>query len=994
MQPSKKTKLQFPGPFLFSSIKEIGVFLPLLLLALFSHFSPVIAHESKTYRELSDRGNQLFLDGDYPEAIKVFNQALDKASELQNPILTARIENNLGFLYYYTGQFEKAMRYYLRADSVFRLLPGPDHTALATLYSNIGALKIQTADFSVAVNYFEQAEALLMSTYGPDHSLLGSIYLNMGVIFHYAGEFEKSQEYYNRSLQIFRDSKSTHRLNISRVLHNMGMVSYSGSRYEEAIAYFYESLETHPGKSLAGRASAYNNLARALRHTGNYHESGEYFRKAIETTLATHGDSYPELGLHYLNYSMSLLDQGQERKAEKYLTLAGEVFSAGFHESHPIRARHFEALAQLSFARGQQNQALAFCRKAREMLNTHQPTPENKNQQIPVSTPIQTFLLDNLKLENTILNAKLEKTTGQPEQYILQEKIFLNYEHLLNIISGLRKDYSGEGSKLHLSDKEKETFVSAASSAFDLFEKTGNNEYLQKAFEISGLAKASVLIQSIRGLEGFQVANVPDSIREKEAGLRRELHALEGLINQEARKATPEKEKISYWQTKLFETNLRYQKLISLLEKTYPEYYRLKYEPGVTGISKIQATLSKEEVLIEYLLGKEELFIFAVSHDGFEVFRYETGDKFIFHLEEVLGSLNLEHAFMGGKKEYQQFTESAYFLYNKLIEPVLEAFSPNKLIIVPDEMLSLLPYEVLLSRQEPAYRMDYSGLPYLIRKVSISYSYSSALLFSSQELQHKKPAGTLLALAPDYPPETSPQNISSFSNLVSGREGLFPLPGARKEVEYIGNFFKGKVFVDEAATKEAFFKHAEKASILHLAMHALIDTLNPMHSRLVFNAADPDCPNSNLYAYEIYGLRIPAEMLVLSACNTGTGKQLSGEGVMSFTRSFLYSGVRNIVMTLWSVPDLASTQLIKSFYSGLNQQLPKDQALQQAKLNYLDKALPSKAHPFFWAGYVTIGDTSPLASGQTKISAVMAGLAILLIVLAALLATRIKTLGN
>jgi CHAT domain-containing protein len=166
-------------------------------------------------------------------------------------------------------------------------------------------------------------------------------------------------------------------------------------------------------------------------------------------------------------------------------------------------------------------------------------------------------------------------------------------------------------------------------------------------------------------------------------------------------------------------------------------------------------------------------------------------------------------------------------------------------------------------------------------------------------------------------------------------------------------------YVNEAADEKTFKTQAEKAKILHLAMHALSDNDNPAQSRLLFTKNKADTLNDNdLTVAELNTLSLKADLAVLSACNTGFGKVNKGEGVMSIARSFHAAGVPATVMSLWKVPDTETSELMIDFYKKLKSGLPKDEALRQAKLNYLNHVkLDSKASPLYWSAFVLSGST-------------------------------------
>ncbi len=185
---------------------------------------------------------------------------------------------------------------------------------------------------------------------------------------------------------------------------------------------------------------------------------------------------------------------------------------------------------------------------------------------------------------------------------------------------------------------------------------------------------------------------------------------------------------------------------------------------------------------------------------------------------------------------------------------------------------------------------------------------------------------------------------------------------------------------------------SEQFGILHLAMHTIIDDINPLYSYLVFARDDKDTLNDGyLNTYELFNMNFNGDLAVLSACNTGTGKLERGEGIMSLARGFIYSGIPSIVMTLWTVEDQPSVELITTFYQYLAKGMPKALAMNKAKQDYLNQAGPLEAHPYFWAGYVNIGDIGPLSiNARNPIHNYLWGLLIIPVVVVIIILKRRK----
>lgn len=193
------------------------------------------------------------------------------------------------------------------------------------------------------------------------------------------------------------------------------------------------------------------------------------------------------------------------------------------------------------------------------------------------------------------------------------------------------------------------------------------------------------------------------------------------------------------------------------------------------------------------------------------------------------------------------------------------------------------------------------------------------------------------------------------------RSSLIPLNWAEKEVVGISEILGGEAYCRKSATEELFKKKAATAGILHIATHAVINDANPMFSRLIFAPDSSSLEDGYLNTYELYNMKLNADMIVLSACNTGYGKLIRGEGIMSLARGCMYAGCSSIVMSLWSVDDQSTSVIMKNFYGSLVQGKSKDEALREAKLEFLKNADEIKANPFYWSGMIVIGNTEPIS---------------------------------
>ena len=283
-------------------------------------------------------------------------------------------------------------------------------------------------------------------------------------------------------------------------------------------------------------------------------------------------------------------------------------------------------------------------------------------------------------------------------------------------------------------------------------------------------------------------------------------------------------------------------------------------------------------------------------------------------------------------------------LYNTLLKGVKE----TSITVIPDNYLNYVPFESL---QNPATKK------FFVHQATVNYNYSLSLWYL-----HKVSTGTnkKIALASFAP---------TYSNTVFDSITLVNLPFAQQEANSITQLFNGKTYSGNIATKQNFLNNYNQYNILHCSMHSVLFDNDFTKSCLLFSNAQP------LYFNELYTTAIPAEMVVLSACNTGAGKLTEGEGMMSLSRAFTYSGVKSTVVSLWQVPDKETSDLMILFYKHLKKGLTKDAALTEAKKEFLE-TYPLKNHPYYWSGFILTGNEDAITNSTSLWWYVLATLAI------------------
>jgi CHAT domain-containing protein len=351
----------------------------------------------------------------------------------------------------------------------------------------------------------------------------------------------------------------------------------------------------------------------------------------------------------------------------------------------------------------------------------------------------------------------------------------------------------------------------------------------------------------------------------------------------------------------------------------------------------------------------------VVDRKEINVFSQEIGSEFAAECQEYYMLLNNQNFSGGVHENYRRYVTLGLKFYKTLIEPCLEYTDRKNFTIVPDGAITYIPFEGLITRETDMEYINYLNLPYMIRDFSVGYSHSSTLLFSKR-FKSKSPEERVLAFAPTYENPLDNTDAAQIRQLDENTNYLFPLVGTIKEVQSINETVPSRVFINEKATEANFKKYAADYNVLHLAMHTFMRDDNPLYSMLAFTNVDTgdSIEDNKLYAYEIYNMKLNAQMAVLSSCNSGFGKMQKGEGMMSLARGFIYAGCPSIIMTLWQVTDKSSSELMTSFYKYLKRGKSKQEAMRLAKIDYLEVADDLTSNPYFWSGFVVLGDGSPI----------------------------------
>ncbi|MGC8864353.1 MAG: CHAT domain-containing protein, partial [Bacteroidales bacterium] len=405
------------------------------------------------------------------------------------------------------------------------------------------------------------------------------------------------------------------------------------------------------------------------------------------------------------------------------------------------------------------------------------------------------------------------------------------------------------------------------------------------------------------------------------------------------------------WNGEIFKLERELESHIQIIKKNYPSYYARKYEGKGIDISSLQNAISAAESIIEYTLSDSTLYVFILNQQGLSIFMQKPPACFFSAVPEFLTAIQAGLT-VDANTQYHTFINHAYLLYEILIKPYSALLQTPKIIVIPEGILSHLPFEALLSKTVNQQIPDYRKLPYLMNDYCIRYAYVSTNLL----IPEKK--NTLFNKVAAFAPVTfkgTPGTLLGGLNLYP--ENLPDLPYSLEETRKIVRMTGGDLFEREKASESNFKQLAPNYRIIHLATHTWIDTLNPFFSKFVMYN-QPDSIEDNLMStYEISNLTLPASLVVLNSCNSGTGNAMAGEGVFNLARGFFYAGIPSVLATLWEVDDNIGSDIVQRFYRKLMRGIPADEALWESQREYLRDADRLKAHPYFWSPYGFVGQS-------------------------------------
>jgi CHAT domain-containing protein len=550
--------------------------------------------------------------------------------------------------------------------------------------------------------------------------------------------------------------------------------------------------------------------------------------------------------------------------------------------------------------------------------------------------------------------AKLERDHGK-----LSEAAAL-IEEALRIIESIRPKVAAQRQRVSFFASRRDYYDFYVDLQMRLHERDSAGGHLEAALAASERARARALLDLLAEGRIDLQRGIPAELKRQEEEISNRISLLQGDLLEDLSRGGSRAARI---ETDLGRAEQEREHLEWQIQGEHPHYASFR-NPELLPPDRIQGMLDERTALLEYAVGPESSFLFVVTRDRLEGFRLAPAGEIAGLVETIRKSLEEP-----GSLQRRRYAEAAHRLYEILIEPA-EAVLRDKphLIVSPDGPLFQLSFEALLTAPAPQGR-GYAGLPYLLRDKSVTYVPSASVLLelgisAEGAAVASSGAGLFLGFADPAHEQASvmqgPAAVSPLARTLqdAGLPSPRRLPNARTELLEISSLFPpGQVrrFLEADASEENVKENPalRDARWIHFAVHGFVDESRPELSGLVLRLDGDSKENGLLQVYEIFNLELSADLVVLSACDTGLGKNVRGEGIVGISRALLYAGAASVVVSLWQVADTSTSDLMVHFYRHLMASGDKTEALRLSKLEMIQGGRYN--HPYYWAPFILIG---------------------------------------
>jgi CHAT domain-containing protein/tetratricopeptide (TPR) repeat protein len=934
--------------------------------------------------------------GDFVKALDYFKKAFliaqkqkDRPRMLDCVIGQALMYLNVGKIAESTSAFSEAQSLAKTINSYSAETTCASALDIARHYSS-GKEFRDARDYKKSIQEFELAISVSKKIGSKEHELKCLRQLSLTY-----WEISELQRFFYLNEQALRIAKAlNHRQEQCKCLTNLGLFYWKIDNYSEALANYRRAYDLAISTGdREDQAACLNDIGIVYFDLGEYEKAMENLGKALKIDK--------EFG-NAANIAKDLINIGEGFRRRGFLTLnRADFFLAlnNFDESLGLVRKISDVSAEIKILNdfGATYTYLKNYRKALDyflegLKKATKINDVDATGMILNNIGIVYSRLDNYEESTKYYQRAIDLALGIScgkilweayleiaDAYKKQGKLdaaLENYKKSISVIENIRSGVNLEELRATYlgTDKRIDAYYNIIDLYIRLYQQSHDKTYEAEAFDYLEKAKARSFLDSIEVSKLDLTAGIDQKLLNRETELMNDISRLHTklLVPQ----LSPEQRDSISRDLESCENQL--DSLKGEIREASPAYANLSYPTTITLAEAQRKLIDSGTVYFAYLLGKDNCYAFAISEDDLRIFPLPAKGEIQKLVQEHLRTITDP-----ASKDFPL----GYKLYECLVKPGLRP-GVKRIIIIPDDALYFLPFETLLEKEH--------GREWLVKKYDIAYVPS---LSSLRELLERRRTGAgrpqkdILAVGdPDFGASeiqgsTEAGPSQGQNQLLGFGTKFYRLNYSGQEVAEIASLFKPKkrdVLTRDQATEDRLKAiNLSDYKIVHFATHAVIDEKNPARSSIVLTLDQDPTEDGFLQMREVFNLRFRADLITLSACETGLGRLLRGEGIDGLSRAFFYAGASSVLLSLWAINDQASFQLLERFYVHLRSGKSIMDALRKAKLELIDSRVLD--HPYYWAGFIAKGETdlvifpSGLNRWIVATLSIVAGLAILLI---------------
>ncbi|CAN5796701.1 tetratricopeptide repeat protein [soil metagenome] len=953
--------------------------------------------------------------GNYAQSLKFFQQSLALRETLGDKSAIAESLNNIGVYYTSRDEYERALEFFRRGSTLTE-----DKTALAKLLFNIGYIRRVQGDHAQALEFYQKS--LTLSVEAGYRAGIARTLNGIGFVHHMQGDYAQALEFYRKSLKLYEELGS--KAWIANAHGNIGDVYRLRGNYAQAMEYAQSSLKLSEESGLKLTiASALNKVGLIHSFLSNHAQALEYYQKslglqqklgnkaAVANGLSNIGTVHSAQGdyvqaLKYYEESLKLREESKNK-----LGIARTLRNIGI--THDLQGNYTQALLyyekslQLNEESGSK---LGIASALKGISNIYEK--QRKYPQALEAASRAAALARQIGDRERLWGATI--TAGIAYQALGQlTQARQAFEEAISIVELLRTDVAGQESRAQYFETVQQPYELHINLLMQLHKQHTLAGHDAAALHTAERARARSLLEALAEARADIRQGVAPALLESERALQQRLNStaerqtrlLSGKYAEE--QAAAIKKDMDVLSTE-------YREVQAQIRRSSPRYAALTQPVPLTLREIQQQVLDAETVLLQYALGEERSYLWAVTPASLVSFELPKRALVEEAVRRVQGLLSDGQRWATSQTISAQYEEQATRLSQMVLPAALvKQLGTKRLVIVADGALQYLPFSALPLPEPAGGRRKNDFRPLIVEHEIVSLPSSSTIAVLRRETSTRAPAAKSIAVLADpvfaaadervatarskgtHPPaseatagagrdtstrgqeasrnsDARPRESPAFAAaleratlavgvLRDSRQLIARLPFTRREAEAIlavAPAGEGMKALDFRANREtATSAELAQYRIVHFATHGLLNSEHPELSGIVLSLVNQQGQpvDGFLRLHDIYNLNLPADLVVLSACQTGLGKEIRGEGLIGLTRGFMYAGAPRVLASLWKVDDAATAELMKRFYRGmLKDNLRPAAALRAAKVEMWKQKRWNA--PFYWAAFELQGE--------------------------------------